>query len=296
MHVEFHFSDMTHTLQIAGCHFGVKPAGWLYPRHHHHLFEILYCWEGTFTQIVDEQKIKVRTGELVLIKPGIKHLSHNDSSEPHAYFNIHFNIDDLELRNLLTNSSYQHMDYEGVRQTRLPAYLKELEGLLQQGLIDPGNRQWINDYQFIHLKKMEKLFLQGHILLIIQEVVSFLTSRAEEDEAASLFGSTLQIDIAHAIESRLQSTVCAKGAIAQIAKEQSLSRSHCHKIFTKVYGRSPRQYLSQLKLNQAKQLLLSSELTVDAISRELGFASSSHFSRQFRRWAGISPNQFRPKP
>ena len=155
MHVEIHFSDMSHTLQIVGCHFGVKPAGWEYPRHHHHLFEIIYCWDGAVTLIVDDHEIRIYSGDLLLLKPGVKHHSRNDSAGPHTFFNIHFNIDELELRNLLTASPYQHMKRESVHQTRLPAYMDEIESLLQKGLLNSGNHELMDCERFITLRSVE---------------------------------------------------------------------------------------------------------------------------------------------
>ncbi|MDQ6421853.1 helix-turn-helix transcriptional regulator [Paenibacillus sp. LHD-117] len=64
-------------------------------------------------------------------------------------------------------------------------------------------------------------------------------------------------------------------------------------MFTKVYGLSPCQYLTRRKWSKAKELLAGSNLTVYAIAEQLGFRSVNHFSRQFRRWMGMSPMQYR---
>jgi AraC-like DNA-binding protein len=74
-----------------------------------------------------------------------------------------------------------------------------------------------------------------------------------------------------------------------------MSRNRCTKIFTQVYGISPRQYVSELKLKQAKELLVLTDVTVEEIARRLGFSSVHHFSRQFHRWTGKPPSHFRPK-
>jgi hypothetical protein len=67
-----------------------------------------------------------------------------------------------------------------------------------------------------------------------------------------------------------------------------------HQSFHKNIRHLSRKYLTQLKLGLAKQLLVSTNRTVEDIAGELGFHSASHFSRQFRRGTGMSPNQFRP--
>ncbi|MDF2837940.1 MAG: transcriptional regulator, AraC family protein, partial [Paenibacillus sp.] len=57
MSMEISISNTSHTLQVVGCQFGVKSADWSYPRHHHHLFELCYCWEGAGELTVGEETI-----------------------------------------------------------------------------------------------------------------------------------------------------------------------------------------------------------------------------------------------
>jgi AraC family transcriptional regulator len=139
-----------------------------------------------------------------------------------------------------------------------------------------------------------KIALQAYILLILKEIIGL--QRSGIDEAKEKKGSSIyETDIAHAIEEQLQRLVMTDCSITQIAQELNLSRSQCTKIFTRVYGIPPHQYLSHLKLSKAKYLLVTTNRTIEQIAGELGFHSANHFSRQFRNWTGVSPNQFRPK-
>ncbi|MGP3782803.1 helix-turn-helix domain-containing protein [Paenibacillus sp. 1A_MP2] len=63
--------------------------------------------------------------------------------------------------------------------------------------------------------------------------------------------------------------------------------------FQKVYGISPRKYLSELKLHEAKQLIHQPDLNLTRVAAMLGYSSLAHFSRQFRRWTGMSPSEYR---
>jgi len=60
-----------------------------------------------------------------------------------------------------------------------------------------------------------------------------------------------------------------------------------------VYGIPPRQYRSRLKLRRAHLLLLDSGLSVQQVADAMGYGEVSHFSRQFKRWSGLSPQAYR---
>jgi hypothetical protein len=53
------------------------------------------------------------------------------------------------------------------------------------------------------------------------------------------------------------------------------------------------EYLSIVQIRKAKELIIHTPMTIEEIAIELGFASLSHFSRQFKRWTGFNPQQFR---
>ncbi|MBB3113088.1 AraC-like DNA-binding protein [Paenibacillus phyllosphaerae] len=59
------------------------------------------------------------------------------------------------------------------------------------------------------------------------------------------------------------------------------------------YGITPSQYLLQFRMERAKQLLISTDWSVDRIAEEIGFQYSTHFIACFKRSAGITPLRFR---
>lgn len=292
MDILFGFQNISNTLQIVGCHFGIKPVEWIYRKHHHHLYELTCCMEGQAYIEINGEIVSLHSGDWILLKPGVTHTVTNASNSHYGFFNIHFDLDDLDVRNKLGAAPYRILPADYTKDSGLPGLLREMENFMHQGLL-AGDSKVEPDTVRISLKLHERLALQAYVLLIIQEVMLYSESRATASDAQHSLVTPYEADIAHAMEEKLTADYSDNPSIASIAQEMNLSRSQLSKIFTKVYGLSPRQYLTKRKWSKAKELLAGSNLTVYAIAEQLGFRSVNHFSRQFRRWMGISPMQYR---
>ena len=71
-----------------------------------------------------------------------------------------------------------------------------------------------------------------------------------------------------------------------------VSRFHFARLFRISMGASPMEYLLRSRIERAKQILRRSEQPLCEIAVSLGFCDQSHFSRAFRRYAGVTPREF----
>ena len=77
----------------------------------------------------------------------------------------------------------------------------------------------------------------------------------------------------------------------ELAREMRMSPSAMHSWFRAVTSMSPLQFQKQLRLQEARRLLLSEALDAGAVSRRVGYESASQFSREYRRFFGAPPLQ-----
>ena len=78
-----------------------------------------------------------------------------------------------------------------------------------------------------------------------------------------------------------------------IATHSGMSYSKFRKVFRDYTGFAPAQYFLRLKMERAKDYLLSTNLSCKEISYRLGFDSASYFNKMFRHYEGITPKEFR---
>jgi len=81
--------------------------------------------------------------------------------------------------------------------------------------------------------------------------------------------------------------------IAEISTVLGMSSYYFCRLFTRSMGLSPHQYLTQCRLERAKQLLKKTNLQIIEIAAEVGFNSQSHFITLFKKQVGITPLQYR---
>ena len=83
--------------------------------------------------------------------------------------------------------------------------------------------------------------------------------------------------------------------LADIAEVTGLSEFYFDRLFKKSTGYTPHQYLTQYRIDRAKQLLRQKNLTATQIAKLCGFSNQSYFTRQFREVVGTTPISYRRK-
>lgn len=81
-----------------------------------------------------------------------------------------------------------------------------------------------------------------------------------------------------------------------LAAMAGVSPNHLATLFAREVGLAPHAYLIRVRVAKAKELLRDTDLTVTRIAHDLGFHSSQHFARTFRRIVGQTPSAFRGEP
>lgn len=84
-------------------------------------------------------------------------------------------------------------------------------------------------------------------------------------------------------------------AIESLADSVGYHRSYFSKIFADYYGKSPKQYLKAVRMGQAELLLVSTPLAILQVAESVGYRDPLYFSKQFQKWSGMPPSEYRKK-
>ena len=77
------------------------------------------------------------------------------------------------------------------------------------------------------------------------------------------------------------------------AREACLSPFHFHRLFAQTFGQTPHDFLTARRIEEARRLLVQSDMSITEICFEIGYSSLGSFSSLFQREVGCSPRDYR---
>lgn len=81
--------------------------------------------------------------------------------------------------------------------------------------------------------------------------------------------------------------------IEDVAKSINIDRKYLRNLFVKYTGMSSQQYLINVRIRHAKELLKKTEAGIDTIARSVGYSDTFGFSKAFKKATGVSPTAYR---
>lgn len=104
-----------------------------------------------------------------------------------------------------------------------------------------------------------------------------------------------ELDVVQQIAQHLELNYNKPLKIDELAKEFHMSRSSMYMQFKNVYGLSPKEYIMDMRIERAKQLLFDKNhnTSIKEVSFAVGFDNQLYFSRLFHKYVGLSPTEYK---
>lgn len=232
----------------------------------HEVFSISYVRKGTFGYRTRGQSVEMVAGSVLVGHTGEDYVCTHDH---------HVCGDECLAFRLSPELAEQ---FAGGAAQRRHAHLPPLPEMMVLGELAQGAAEGRSD---IGLDEAGLLFAARFAELAAGIAPAPL--RASAEDARRAVRAALYLDEYSHRDIRLE----------DMAHEAGMSTWHFLRIFSKVLGVTPHQYLLRSRLRHAARLLADEEQSVTGIAYDVGFADLSNFVRTFRRAAGVSPRGFR---
>ena len=162
--------------------------------------------------------------------------------------------------------------------------LMQLLSLLQQDLYISDE-----DYEKMYRRVFEILEAQNDLISSGEKIAAELTHWIS---LTSAIPTDIEITIDE-LDTFIRLHYRENLSLTDLADKYHFNHSYLTRIFKKQKGQSPLKLINLLRIEDAKELLLNPELSVREISEMLGFSDQHYFSRSFKNFTGLSPNEYR---
>jgi len=139
-----------------------------------------------------------------------------------------------------------------------------------------------------YIRRVELLTSHGKILDLQYNMLMEFTEQVEKLHRGR-HATKLSLDVANYVRRHLSEPV----SVEKMAEELFLSRPYLSAKFKQETGQTLTDFILIEKTEEAKRLLRYSEKSLASISAYLGFSSHGHFTRVFKKYAGLTPGEYR---
>lgn len=243
---------------------------WHSTPHTHSCTELFYVTGGQGQFRIENQIYPVITNDLVIVNPHVEHTELSLNTAPLEY--IVLGIEGLEL-SIADESDNQFciVSFKNKKETLL-FYLQNL--LREVTAKTPGHEivcQNLMEILVIHLTRQTNY----------SATLAPIKSKA----------SRLSVSVHRYIDAHYKENI----SLDTLAEINHVSKYYMVHAFTEEYGISPINYMISCRIEEARQLLKTTDYSQAIISRMLGFSSPSYFSQVFRRTEKKSPTEYRKR-
>jgi AraC-like DNA-binding protein len=224
---------------------------------------------------IREKVITLETGDFVFMAPGVNHtLAVEDPDDPDTLLLCGYCRFDAIENDILLRAMPDHILLQSDEMAKWPWLVRTLEHLSAEYMSEaPGSQLTVN--------KLTEVLL-----------VQLLRADFGRSDEAGLIAALRDTRIARALEA-IHQNPGHPWTLEIAAGEATLSRSGFARKFKELLEISFFDYLTRLRMRNAREFLSGSSLPVPAIAEKVGYRSHQSFVKVFRKWHGKTPRAYR---
>ncbi|MGN1183615.1 MAG: AraC family transcriptional regulator [Oliverpabstia sp.] len=227
--------------------------------------------EGKGTLEINGKKYELSKGDAFYIPSNTEAWYEADQKNPWAYMWVGF-------------TGYKSSEYAEHAGFSLEAPVRAVQGIDKLG-------EYIDCILDAHqLSYIDELRRSGYLLLIFSELIEDYRKNVPDASFQDSFPGNAYVKQAM---DYIAQHYREKIKINEIADRIGVNRSYLTSSFKKLVGRSPQEYLIDLRMERAKTMLLKTNMQIHAVASYVGYSDQLAFSKIFKQHYGVSPKAYR---
>ncbi|MDQ6423367.1 AraC family transcriptional regulator [Paenibacillus sp. LHD-117] len=272
---------------IRQCDFAVRKP-WVMPERRLLDYLLIYVQEGDCCFEVDDKAYRMGKGDICFIQPNSLNRLEGltNTVTPFAHFDIFYHAqreESFPTRAGQTNlSAYSHLlqpRLDELAEAKIPVKLKLDNEIKFRNTFLKVVEWWQHPDPVMQLKAQTGL--SEIVVMIMEQYAPGVPASKSAPAALSWVTSYLSFHLSDPV------------GVADMAKRANMSVSRFNELFKMQYGMTPHQFLLDMRVNHACELLRESALSQEKIAAYCGFSDIHHFSKAFRGRMGMAPGEYR---
>ncbi len=258
--------------------------------HFHNLLEIGYCRSGAGTLLLDGKKAPYRPGALRIVPPYLLHCADGDGSA--GRWDLLF-LDPAQLARELYPGDEPYQK-EIVERLNTRAALINCGGGGGYGSLETLVRMILEEMRERRLNYRDSV--KGLLLALATELMRMNMRKTDGPAPERSAGRSEKLSKIGAALAYLDESCGAQLRVGELADICHMSETHFRREFETCMNMSPADYRNLVRVQRACALMRKTNDSMDLIAQKAGFSSISTFNRNFRKFLGVSPYQWKINP
>lgn len=246
--------------------------------HCHDFIEFSYVLSGNVNYRIDDKFYKISEKTLLVFNPEVYHQESLNKGEQNTELHIGFRnikIDGLPLNYILKENFDAPLEFKQYKDDFHKCCLEIIE---EQEACEIGKELILKSL----IMKLIALFLKE---------TNYVKNKKKIDRYDFPFYD--KSNVVKIILEYFDNNYMKNISLDDMSKNMYISSVYISKVFKEKTGESPINYLINLRLEKAKDLLISTESPVKTIAQAVGYSDAYYFSKLFKKYYGNSPCKFR---
>lgn len=259
-----------------------------YTNHHtletHDEYELIFVESGLFLDTSEEKPITMRAGDAVIYGPDYPHCNHCDGVHSASIFISTFMCDGELMKKHFPNNTKTFI-----------RFTSEQRKILASAFSAGVKAYDINGHSCSvksNAPYTDRQIYMNYLEILMLDIINSMQSEVQKEKIFFAHHDRCS-RITQRIIEYLESKVYESVTIEDICSSLGYSRGHVCNHFKKDTGKTVNNYFQLLKIEEAKRLILETNLDFLQISEMLGYSNPQYFNKVFRQYTGYTPGFFR---
>lgn len=246
--------------------------------HFHNYMEVGVCHYGVGEVVIEDKHYPYRDTPVTIIPPNIPHDARTVDDNAYwewLYIDVENVLQEMYPNDEILAGKIKREVYRNAifcEQKECPMLMNILNAIMQEA----------REKKYMYRESING-FLQAFIVELLR-TNKYKASLKKIEQNTLLIASAIDYAEKHYME---------EIRMAEMADACNISESYFRKLFLEYMGMSPLDYLNLIRIRKASELIVRTNRSIESISNEVGYKTMSTFIRNFRKFLGKTPYQWK---